>query len=101
MSEPLDSILADIRQLANTGQVTPEGFPKLVKAVTEDIEKWKQSKLDKLQQMVSEWETSMGDEDKTFYTLGLRRAMDIISDEPALNQLPILETPDTPDAVQP
>lgn len=96
MSEPLDSILSDIRQLANTGQVTPEGFPKLVKAVTEVVDEWKQSKLDKLQQMVDEWEATMGEDDKTFYTLGLRRAMDVISDEPALDQLPILETPETP-----
>ena len=96
MSEPLDSILSDIRQLANTGQVTPEGFPKLVKAVTEVVDEWKQSKLDKLQQMVDEWEATMGEDDKAFYTLGLRRAMDVISDEPALDQLPILETPETP-----
>jgi len=31
-----------------------------------------------LQEMVKEWEAGMGEDDKSLYSLGLRRAIDII-----------------------
>jgi hypothetical protein len=45
--------------------------------------------------MVREWEETMGDEDKSFYSLGLRRAIDVLNGKSALSQLPVLETPET------
>jgi len=56
-------------------------------------------KVGKLEQMVKDWEASMGEEDKTFYTLGIRRAIDVLvdNDPDILKQLPILEKEDTPD----
>lgn len=96
MSEPLNTILSHMRELASGGTISSEGFPKLVKIITDDIELWKNSKLEQLEQMVQDWEASMGEDDKTFYSLGIRRAMDVISEEPSLAQLPILEKPDTP-----
>jgi len=56
-------------------------------------------KVKKLEQMVKDWEASMGEDDKTFYTLGIRRAIDVLvdNDPDILKQLPILEREDTPD----
>lgn len=50
-----------------------------------------------LREMIDYWESSVGDDDKSFYTLGIRRAIDVLEGVPAISHLPILETDDTPD----
>lgn len=49
-----------------------------------------------LREMIDYWESSVED-DQSFYTLGLRRAIDVVEGVPAISHLPILETEDTPD----
>jgi hypothetical protein len=55
MSEPLNTILSHMRELASGGTISSEGFPRMVKIITEDIELWKNSKLEQLEQMVQEY----------------------------------------------
>jgi hypothetical protein len=87
----------ELRQLVQDGAMTPETFVLITNMVETNFDNWIQSKIEQLKSMVTDWETSIGDDDKSFYTLGLRRAIDVIGEETAYSQLPILEKPDTPD----
>lgn len=62
------------------------------------VDNWIESKKATLQDMVTKWEETMGTDDSSLYSLGLRRAIDVITDTDTFAQLPILEKPDTPDA---
>lgn len=81
--------------LASTKEMTPEQFQKIYGIVIEVLDGWKSQKISELEDMVQKWESTMGTEDKTLYSLGIRRAIDTIQEESALAQLPILETPET------
>lgn len=91
-----DLLRERLMALASTKEVTPEQFQKIFLVVSETVEEWKLEKIAELENMVREWESSMGADDKTFYSLGIRRAIDVVQGESALQQLPVLEKPDTP-----
>lgn len=63
----------------------------------EMFDSWVETKTSKLKEMVKSWEDSVGEEDNSLYSLGLRRAVDVLTDTDPFQQLPILEKPDTPD----
>jgi hypothetical protein len=70
----------------------------VVKIVSSEIDSWRESVTSELQQKIIDWEsTIVNGENENFYSLGLRRAIDVISGESAYDRLPILEKPDTPD----
>jgi len=81
--------------LATTKDVTPEQYARILKTIHQTFEDWKEQTLAQLQHMALDWEETMGETDKTLYSLGIRRAIDTIQEESALAQLPILETPET------
>lgn len=83
--------------LATTKDVTPEQYARILKTIHQTFEDWKEQTLAQLQHMALDWEETMGEGDKTLYSLGIRRAMDVISNEPILKSLPVLEKEDTPD----
>lgn len=56
---------------------------------------WKLEVVATLRKMVEDWEETMGVEDKTYYSLALRRAIDVVQGTSSMDQLPILEKPDT------
>lgn len=91
-----DLLRERLMALASTKEVTPEQFQKIYSVVSETVEQWKSEKIAELEDMVREWESSMGADDKTFYSLGIRRAIDVVREESAFQQLPVLENPDTP-----
>ena len=80
-------------------EISPEAYQKIIQQVGDISDGAILDKDGKLEQMVKDWEASMGEEDKTFYTLGIRRALDVLvdNDPDILKQLPILEKEDTPD----
>ncbi len=80
-------------------EISPEAYQKIIQQVGDIFDGVILDKVGKLEQMVKDWEASMGEEDKTFYTLGIRRAIDVLvdNDPDILKQLPILEKEDTPD----
>lgn len=84
--------------LASTKEMTPEQFQKIYGIVIEIVDEWREAKISEVEQMVKDWETTMTSDDKTLYSLGLRRAIDVFREESALDQLPVLEQEDTPDA---
>ena len=92
MTQPIEVVNSKLRQLVSERAITPESMLKVSQTVQEGISEWTESVTAQITSMISEWETSMGKDDKTFYSLGLRRAMDIISGSTAYSQLPILET---------
>ncbi len=96
MKQVLTSMLWD---MTINNEITPEAYQKIIQKVEGLSNDAILDKVKKLEQMVKDWEDSMGDDDKSFYTLGIRRAIDVIvdNDPDILKQLPILEKEDTPD----
>lgn len=92
MTQPIEVVNSKLRQLVSERAITPESMLKVSQTVQEGISEWTESVTAQITSMISDWEDSMGEDDKTFYSLGLRRAMDIISGNTAYSQLPILET---------
>ena len=92
MTQPIELINSKLRQLVSERAITPESMLKVSQSVQEGISEWTESVTAQITSMITDWESSMGEDDKTFYSLGLRRAMDIISGSTAYSQLPILET---------
>lgn len=88
----------ELAAMTSNNEITPEAYAKICKLDKQIDEETILEKIKKLEQMVKEWEATMGEEDKTFYTLGLRRAIDVLADNDPdiLKQLPILEKEDTP-----
>lgn len=105
MSQLTNNIIEQLRQLAQREEITPEVLMTVSKVIETSVDSWIVSKTDVLEDMIKEWEQVMDSEDNSLYSLGLRRAVDVVREETAYSQLPILEKPDTPDtqsdAVQP
>ena len=92
------NITEQLQPVVQRGEMTPEAFLAVSQVVEANTNNWIDSKVQKLEEMIREWELSMDDSDKTLYSLGLRRAVDVVREQTAYSQLPILEKPDTPDA---
>lgn len=92
-----EQIGSDLRVLVHSGEITPDTLMRVSRIVDDRVEEWRSGIIEQLREMVKEWEESMGDDDQTFYSLGIRRAIDLLNGRPAISELPILEKPDTPD----
>jgi hypothetical protein len=92
------NITEQLQQVVQRGQMTPEALMAVSQVIETNTINWVESKVQKLEEMITEWELTMEDSDKTLYSLGLRRSVDVIREQTAYSQLPILEKPDTPDA---
>jgi ABC-type multidrug transport system ATPase subunit len=97
MSQPFDRISDEIRMLVVQQRLSPEQMLDVSAIVYGQTESWKEDVVHEINKLIDNWEATMGDSDQSFYSLGLRRAIDIITGQDAYSQLPILETPDTPD----
>lgn len=73
----------------------------------QEFEWWKRNLLQEIRFMIDEWEAVnlsrsgvnlLGSGEGTFYSLALRRVYDMIDGRSAFDQLPILETEDTPES---
>ena len=58
--------------------IAPEGAVILTDKLVEILENYGEELAGKLQTMITEWEAVMDEDDKTLYTLGIRRAVDVI-----------------------
>ena len=96
--DPKKEIGAALNQLVHVGALDPETLVTVVKIVSTEIDSWRESVSAELQQKIIDWESTMvNGENENFYSLGLRRAIDVVTGESAYSKLPILEKPDTPD----
>ena len=93
------NLITELSAMTVNLEISPEAFQKIKQMVEAESQDVVLDKVKKLEQMVKDWEASMGEDDKTFYTLGIRRAIDVLvdNDPDILKQLPILEKEDTPD----
>jgi hypothetical protein len=60
------------------GTIKPDNAPDLISFIDELLDTRETYIVGKLAELVSSWETTMGDDDKSLYTLGVRRAIDVI-----------------------
>jgi len=65
--------------------------PELVGFLDEVLISWEKSLVDELSQKALAWETAMGDEDKSLYTLGIRHSIDVIKGVPENEYQPMGE----------
>jgi len=93
------NLITELSAMTVNLEISPEAFQKIKQMVEGESQDVILEKVKKLEQMVKDWEASMGEDDKSFYTLGIRRAIDVLvdNDPDLLKQLPILERDDTPD----
>lgn len=97
MKEAKDDIRRTLLAYVTQGKLHEQVFLSLALDVNQIIDTEIDKKVEKLKEMIKAWEDSMGEEDGSFYSLGLRRAIDVITDTDILSQLPVLEKEDTPD----
>ena len=98
MKELRENIKSSLNVLTRSGVITPEQMIQILGAVETDISAGGAEVAGNLRQMIVEWESAMGDTDVSFYSLGIRRAEDVILGfEGVEHRLPVLETEDTPD----
>jgi len=60
------------------GSVKPDAVPDLISFIEEAFAVRDQKLISDLAILTREWEDTMGSDDKSLYTLGLRRAIDLI-----------------------
>lgn len=52
--------------------------PDIANMIVEEATTWNSEIIDELNTMIREWEQKMGKDDKTMYTLGIRRVKDLL-----------------------
>ena len=65
--------------------------PELLKFLDQVLGTWEKSLIDELSKKTLDWETAMGDDDKSLYTLGIRHSIDAIKGVPKNEYLPMGE----------
>lgn len=60
------------------GSLKPDSAPDLISFIEEAIDVREQHLINGLAELAQTWEANMGEEDNSLYTLGLRRAIDLI-----------------------
>lgn len=63
------------------GSIKPDAVPDLISFIEEAIKTRDDGLVAGLAILTRDWETAMGSDDKSLYTLGLRRAIDLIRGE--------------------
>ena len=96
MKKLKDDIRGSLNILTKSGVITPEQLVQVLEAVDGNISSWSSDVSALLRQMAVDWEGSMGDTDESFYSLGLRRAEDLILGVTINDRYPVLETKNTP-----
>lgn len=77
-SEFKRTIAEHLTGLIMDGTIKPDNAPDLISFIEETIEKRETYLVERMAELVRDWESSMGDEDKSLYTLGIRRAIDVV-----------------------
>lgn len=75
-----DKIAGTMRLLADENQ-WPIKFEMIERLIDSAVNDWYTDIDQQLTNLIKDWEERMGEEDKTLYTLGIRRAQDIVRGE--------------------
>ena len=80
--ELISTIIKDITvAMVNNEKPSVE---QVAEAVVTPVDAFMKSIEDQLTELIKDWEEKMSDDDKTLYSLGLRRALDIVRGESPL-----------------
>ena len=89
-------IVTALNQLAHVGVINDEAMVAISGIVANELNGWKDEVAEELNRQMKNWEETQGEADSTLFTLGLRRARDLVLGASALANLPVLETENTP-----
>ncbi len=73
-----EHINTHIRKLMAENKINYSVVPELVLFIEEAFESWEKSLTEELIVKVSRWEESMGEDDNSLYSLGIRQSIDTI-----------------------
>ncbi len=74
-------LMNHLQNQAMLGNVKPDALPDLKEFIEEVVDKKDSDLVFHIATLIRDWEKSFGEEDKSLYTLGLRRVIDIIRDD--------------------
>lgn len=80
-SELLDALRTHIHNMILDRHIEPSSIPYLMPQIEKLLEERDQALVTALADLVKDWEQAMGPDDKSLYTLGLRKAIDLIREE--------------------
>ena len=94
MRDAKKEIITALNQLAHVKVIDDEAMVAISGIVANEINEWQSEIASQLNKQIIDWEEVHGQDD-TLFTLGLRRARDLVLGASVLETLPILEKDDT------
>jgi len=83
-SRELASDLTDMMKVMADGKTWPIPFELVERMVDQIASRWISEVESEIQTLIKDWETKMED-DNTLYSLGLRRALDVVKGESSVS----------------
>ena len=97
MDSAKELIKSDLVRMIHTDGLHEMTALKISNAVNDRLDEWVEQTTNTLRRMVVEWEAAMGENDRSFYSLGLRRAIDAVTGRSFLEDLPLPPREDAPE----
>jgi hypothetical protein len=72
------TIVAHLEALMRDGSIKPEVVPSLIRFIDNATSEKNEDLIKILVQKIQDWEDTMGEDDKSLYTLGIRQAVDVL-----------------------
>lgn len=82
-----EQITKDILFVCLSSDIPESVRVALVDAAEDRVDTWLREKTAQMRKLIDEWESVMDEGDRTLYTLGLRRAIDILTETSAIDNL--------------
>jgi hypothetical protein len=71
-------IVSHLEGLMVNGDIKPEAVPSLTRFLDNVFSEANEELISTLVTKIKDWEDTMGDDDKSLYTLGIRQAVDVL-----------------------
>lgn len=77
-NETRSTIVTYLEGMMMAGSIKPEAVPALTRFLDEVLDGVNDEAVRALTEKIKDWEDTMGDDDKSLYTLGIRQAVDVL-----------------------
>lgn len=77
-NEIMSTVITHLETMMIDGAIKPEAVPSLVRFLEDILGGMNEDIIKILTDKVTDWEDSMGENDKSLYTLGIRQAIDVL-----------------------
>ena len=77
-NEDRSTIVSYLEGMMMDGTIKPEAVPSLTRFLDEILDGVNDGVIKELVAKVKDWEDTMGEDDKSLYTLGIRQAIDVV-----------------------